>query len=330
MIVSFLLSFSSSHQRSRSLLIFSVDALLSSSKATTKSIFQRRHHHYHYYNVRNKGVLAFQSNHNKNEYHSSSTELNNVVKSKSYHSYDENKNNILLSSTHPYINEIQIALSAIRKASRITSYLQPMTTNDSILGVNKNDASPVTIGDFAVQALVLKLLQQHFEKDIFVAEESSLNLSMDTDSSIDDNDDNNNELSLEILNVMKECGFDDIIYSIDELKRSIDIGQTYDTQSGKIMITKDDDATSTTVRRIWCLDPIDGTRGFLRGKKEGGQYCIALALIEVCFVLLSLLFFDVFKSSCFYYHLTYLVCIGWNTYCRNSCMSQSSCFVFRS
>jgi HAL2 family 3'(2'),5'-bisphosphate nucleotidase len=28
------------------------------------------------------------------------------------------------------------------------------------------------------------------------------------------------------------------------------------------------------------LDPIDGTRGFLRGKREGGQYAIALALLE--------------------------------------------------
>mmetsp|Transcript_18598 Transcript_18598/g.34453 ORF Transcript_18598/g.34453 Transcript_18598/m.34453 type:complete len:304 (-) Transcript_18598:6244-7155(-) len=33
-------------------------------------------------------------------------------------------------------------------------------------------------------------------------------------------------------------------------------------------------------RRVWCLDPIDGTKGFLRGRVEGGQYCIALALIE--------------------------------------------------
>jgi 3'-phosphoadenosine 5'-phosphosulfate (PAPS) 3'-phosphatase len=32
--------------------------------------------------------------------------------------------------------------------------------------------------------------------------------------------------------------------------------------------------------RVWCLDPIDGTKGFLRGKREGGQYCVALALLE--------------------------------------------------
>ena len=33
-------------------------------------------------------------------------------------------------------------------------------------------------------------------------------------------------------------------------------------------------------RRVWCLDPIDGTKGYLRGRMAGGQYCVALALIE--------------------------------------------------
>ena len=31
---------------------------------------------------------------------------------------------------------------------------------------------------------------------------------------------------------------------------------------------------------VFCLDPIDGTRGFLRGRKPGGQYAIALALLH--------------------------------------------------
>lgn len=33
-------------------------------------------------------------------------------------------------------------------------------------------------------------------------------------------------------------------------------------------------------KRLWCIDQIDGTRGFLRGKYDGGQYCVALALLE--------------------------------------------------
>ena len=81
---------------------------------------------------------------------------------------------------------------------------------------------------------------------------------------------------------MKLCGFDHFINSVDELKRSIDLGQTYE-ENGKIkeelMINCKN--TNGGVLRTWCLDPIDGTRGFLRGKREGGQYCIALALIEV-------------------------------------------------
>jgi len=191
-----------------------------------------------------------------------------------------------LPETHPYLSEIKPALSAIRKACRITTHLQPTTAQSNISGLNKKDASPVTIGDFAVQALVLNLLEKQFKKEkdddgciyknVFIAEEGSKNL---------DNDDDN--LSTEILQVMKSCGYDDIISNVEELKRSIDLGQTYQP-NGELYEhilkeeSKNDDNTSSPGRplRTWCLDPIDGTRGFLRGKREGGQYCIALALIE--------------------------------------------------
>ncbi len=182
-----------------------------------------------------------------------------------------------LPETHPYLSEIKPALSAIRKACRITTYLQPTTAKNNISGLNKKDASPVTIGDFAVQALVLNLLEKEFKKDhnVFVAEEGSKNL-------VQENDNENEDLSIEILQVMKKCGYDNIISNVEELKHSIDLGQTYQ-QNGEFYdhILDSQKENSNGPLRTWCLDPIDGTRGFLRGKREGGQYCIALALIEV-------------------------------------------------
>lgn len=209
-----------------------------------------------------------------------------------------------LPETHPYLSEIKPALSAIRKACRITTYLQPTTIDTNISGVNKKDASPVTIGDFAVQALVLNLLEKELDggtKNIFIAEESSANLITEGNDNDDDNDRNGEriDLSYEILNVMKTCGFDDIIETVDDLKRSIDLGQTYN-EDGTIMesVLKAKNIQDTEAFRTWCLDPIDGTRGFLRGKREGGQYCVALALIEVSLLfeqnmLLFLLFLDI-------------------------------------
>lgn len=246
---------------------------------TRRAAFQMGNHHH---NSKNESHFEQQSSSRLNSSRSSSS-----MKSSSLSS---------LSESHPYLDEIKQSLSAIRKACRITTLLQPTTKNSNISGMNKKDASPVTIGDFAVQALVLNLLEKQQKRQkknhVFIAEEKSQNL-------ISDNmNDECQDLSNEILDVMKQCGYDDIINSVDELKRSIDLGQMYDP-NGELkehLMTNhnsgsgnENDVSSTL--RTWCLDPIDGTRGFLRGKREGGQYCIALALIEVSLFLSLLLMY---------------------------------------
>ena len=218
-----------------------------------------------------------------------------------------NQSKASLLDTHPYLSEIKPALSAIRKACRITTYLQPTTIDTTISGVNKKDASPVTIGDFAVQALVLNLLEKELDggtKNIFIAEESSANLITEIDNVDDQKNGEMIDLSHEILSVMKTCGFDEIIGNVYDLKSSIDLGQTYN-ENGTIMesVLKSKNIQESDAFRIWCLDPIDGTRGFLRGKREGGQYCVALALIEVslflkCYMFVyRLLFLDRLSQS---------------------------------
>jgi HAL2 family 3'(2'),5'-bisphosphate nucleotidase len=167
------------------------------------------------------------------------------------------KDTLELPQDYPNLSSIEPALAAIRKACKITTHLQPLNATSTISSQTKKDASPVTIGDYAAQALVLNLLEQAFENDVFIAEESSRVL------------DEEPELALEILDVVQECGYQQILDNVEDLKRSIDLGQTYD-ESGYV----------SKEGRRWCLDPIDGTRGFLRGKMEGGQYCVALALME--------------------------------------------------
>lgn len=166
---------------------------------------------------------------------------------------------------YPHRTILETAISVVRKACRIATLLQPYTSTDKNINATiKSDASPVTIADFAIQAIVLNLLSkdERLSNDVFIAEESSTNLQDD--------------LSDEIMKAFQECSLIDDIGSIEELRTSIDLGQTYkDDGKLKSWVVGEKD-----ISRRWCLDPIDGTRGFLRGKREGGQYCIALALVQ--------------------------------------------------
>lgn len=191
---------------------------------------------------------------------------------------DTKANDGSLPLDYPRLDSLKPALSAIRKACRITSHLQPITVASKISGLTKKDSSPVTIGDFSAQALVLNLLERNFDGDILIAEESSSGI--EEKKGVEGGDDNDvggpsSSLADDIMGVLETCGFTSYISNVEELKRSIDLGQTY-LFNGDLIPGIEEGSD-----RRWCLDPIDGTRGFLRGKREGGQYCVALTLIEV-------------------------------------------------
>lgn len=152
----------------------------------------------------------------------------------------------------PRRKDVLVALKAVRKACRLTKKLQPDSLEDGISTVEKQDTSPVTVADFACQASVLHDLHKAFPEDSFIAEESSAALNEDA------------ELAKQVL---AASGLSDV----ELVKTSIDLGKDYlkwEERGGR-------------PPRVFVLDPIDGTKGFLRGKRQGGQYCIALALLEV-------------------------------------------------
>ena len=104
------------------------------------------------------------------------------------------------------------------------------------------------------------MLHSHFPNDVYIAEEGSEALQSD--------DGLLNKVWKAVRSVQKG-----VIADEKQLMSAIDYGQGID-------IENDLEQQQTVKRRVWCLDPIDGTKGFLRGRIEGGQYCIALALIE--------------------------------------------------
>lgn len=149
----------------------------------------------------------------------------------------------------PFSNvpEVSVAIEAVRKAAKITEKLQKTIDTEGTL--TKDDESPVTVGDFACQAIVLQHLRYNLPDDvtkIFLAEEKSSNL---TPSLTDQ--------------ILKAISGSTSIHDEETLRPCIDLGQTFFD-------------TSNPPTTFWTQDPIDGTKGFLR--KE--QYCIALGLLE--------------------------------------------------
>jgi len=141
-------------------------------------------------------------------------------------------------------DKLLLAIEAVRAASRVCRAVQAQMVSAHIL--EKSDRSPVTVADFASQAVVCSMLD-----DVpVVGEEDASALREPCNSEL-------------LASVARFAGA-----SSDQVLESIDRG-----------------AHNGSAGRYWTLDPIDGTKGFLRGE----QYAIALALIEDGRVLLGVL-----------------------------------------
>ena len=140
-------------------------------------------------------------------------------------------------------NHLEAALHAVADACRVTRLVQ--RSMDRVREIVKDDKSPVTIADFASQALVARALAERLGKVRLVGEETSAYLR---------NPENAVQLGATI-----------------EAVREVWPGVT---EQG--LIDAVDDGAGEPGGSFWTLDPIDGTKGFLRGE----QYAVALALIE--------------------------------------------------
>ncbi|OCK73711.1 3',5'-bisphosphate nucleotidase-like protein [Lepidopterella palustris CBS 459.81] len=152
-----------------------------------------------------------------------------------------------------YSHELQVAQLAVQRAIILTKRVFHEKAKGT---VSKSDASPVTIGDFGAQALIIAALKHNFPQDEIVGEEDADDLR------------SNAALRDQIWDLVKDTSLADSkaeqtlggpIKSVEAMLDTIDLGNSSGGAKG----------------RIWALDPIDGTKGFLRG----GQYAVCLALI---------------------------------------------------
>src|SRR5437868_404236 len=140
-----------------------------------------------------------------------------------------------------YKQERQTAIEAVRAACGVCRSVQATITPDVL---EKKDRSPVTVADFASQALICRALEERFPNDPIIGEEDASELAAS----------GNEQFLVRVREELRKAG---VSAADKEICHWINRGNTIEHSS-----------------RFWTLDPIDGTKGFLRGE----QYAVSLAL----------------------------------------------------
>eukprot|EP00899_Mesostigma_viride_P006442 jgi/Mesvir1/1579/Mv14548-RA.1 len=155
-----------------------------------------------------------------------------------------------------YEKELAVARRAALLAARLTRLVQSGLKSEEKM--DKQDDSPVTVADYGAQAVVSWVLQQSYpgERVSLVAEEDSADLQTEGGQGL-------LQRVVQVVNyALRDAGpkGEPVTLSPREVVEAIDQGGSQGGPTG----------------RHWVLDPIDGTRGFVRGD----QYAIALGLLD--------------------------------------------------
>ncbi|MFE4107444.1 3'(2'),5'-bisphosphate nucleotidase [Almyronema epifaneia] len=142
-----------------------------------------------------------------------------------------------------YDTEKQVAIKAAIAAAKLCQQVRQQEITPE--AIQKKDRSPVTIADFGAQALICQALAAAFPSDPVVGEEDAATL--------------------------RQAEMSDQLAKVTQYVQAIEPTATPETVVDWI-----DHGNGQVTSRYWTLDPIDGTKGFLRGD----QYAVALALIE--------------------------------------------------
>lgn len=153
----------------------------------------------------------------------------------------------------PYNKELTLAFSAVQAAASIS---QSMVQSKDKGDVEKDDLSPVTIADFAVQALLVATFKAAFPRDNFVGEENASLLR------------SNKSLLQRVWGLLK-----------DLKARGLPTGCKIPASKDELCDLVDQCGTSIPggegSGRTWVFDPIDGTRTYILGQ----VYAINVAML---------------------------------------------------
>lgn len=132
------------------------------------------------------------------------------------------------------------------------------------------------VGDYTSQALISSLLFNHFPTDQIVGEEDSTELQTPENATTKQN----------IVRLANEALSESLSISSEEecWSRVKGEGSSKSEEEWLAIIDKGNSKGGKEGRH-WALDPIDGTKGFLRG----GQYAVCLGLLEAGKVVLGVM-----------------------------------------
>lgn len=132
--------------------------------------------------------------------------------------------------------------TTLREAAYLARSIQQ---NDAVLNLTKSDLSPVTVADYAVQAVTAYRLGEAFPGAGLVAEERAA-----------------------YLREPEHAAMLDVITHF--------VGRLVPDATAERICAWIDRGAGAPEGAFWTLDPIDGTKGYRRG----GQYAVALAYID--------------------------------------------------
>lgn len=138
--------------------------------------------------------------------------------------------------------EIRFAIEVIRSGADLARRVRSAS---AVKSMTKTDSSPVTVADMGIQAVTGALLQRYLPHEQLVGEENAAMLrELEAKDEL-------RVITGYVSHFLKDANPEKVCHWIDH-------------------------GANAPGERFWALDPIDGTKGFLRG----GHYATALALIH--------------------------------------------------
>lgn len=139
-------------------------------------------------------------------------------------------------------SKVRFAVKVVREAAQLIRQVQQEMVTSAL---TKDDKSPVTVADFAAQALVSKRLLETFPHMGFVGEESADSLRSDSGR-----------------------------VTLAQITHFVQRAEP--TATPELVCDWIDRGAGEASGEFWTLDPVDGTKGFLRGD----HYAVALAFLR--------------------------------------------------
>ena len=141
-----------------------------------------------------------------------------------------------------HLPEFRFAFDAVREGMDLARRIYSAMAGQSLM---KEDRSPVTVADFAVQAVISARLMKAFPGSVLIGEETVEELQSEAGQNV--------------------------------LRQAIQFVQTVHPNAQPLdVINWIQNGVGEYCDDFWTLDPIDGTRGFI----DGRQYAVALARIQ--------------------------------------------------